>query len=330
MPRVLILGATGYLASRIAQVLLLTGNHTVYGLTRSGSKSAALLAAEVSPIVCPDPASDPKPYLEAIKQHHIDIVIDATSAYGDSVKFLENVADLARRNRSELTNAPRLGYIYISGLWVLGSSPSPVTDLDPVGTPEAVTKPLAIVGWRPDLERRVLASRDVLNVCVIRPAQMFGYASSAWSAALALIKEAVKNRENSIQMPFNPGARVATCHVDDVADAIRCAAERIEGFGSEAYPVFDVVLGQEDLQHILQGFADVLATSDGQGSGNRTTVKLVGENDDVYMQALGSTINASNARAKQILGWSPRRRAMGADIEVYTRAWEVAFGGSRG
>jgi nucleoside-diphosphate-sugar epimerase len=330
MPRVLILGATGYLASRIAQALLVTGNHTVYGLTRSGSKSASLLAAEINPVVCPDPASDPKPYLDAIKQHHIDIVIDATAAYGDSVKFLENVADLSRRHRSDSTSSPRLGYIYISGLWVHGSSPRPVTDLDPVGTPEAATKPLAIVGWRPDVERRVLARRDDLNVCLIRPAQMFGYASSAWSAALAPITDAVNKRERSISLPFNSGARVATCHVDDVADAIRCAVDKIESFGSEAYPVFDILLGQEDLQHILQGFADVLASSDAQGSGNKTTVKLIGENDDVYMQALGSTINASNARAKQILGWSPRRKGMGADIEVYTRAWEVASVGVRG
>jgi uncharacterized protein YbjT (DUF2867 family) len=86
MPRVLVFGATGFLGSAIARSLVLSGSHTVFGLSRSAAKAPALAALEISPIVCANPASDPKPYLDAIKKHRIDIIIDGTAAYGDSCK----------------------------------------------------------------------------------------------------------------------------------------------------------------------------------------------------------------------------------------------------
>ena len=91
MPRVLLFGATGYLGSAIARVLVLSGNHTVYGLSRSASKAPQLAALEVMPIVCAEPAKDAAPYLDAIKKHRIDCVIDATAAYGDSCTALLRV-----------------------------------------------------------------------------------------------------------------------------------------------------------------------------------------------------------------------------------------------
>ena len=99
MPRILLFGATGYLGSAIARSLVLSGNHTVYGLSRSSGKASALAAQEIVPVVCPEPAKDPEPYLAAIKKHGIDIVIDATAAYGDSRTSSFPVFNSFSRNR---------------------------------------------------------------------------------------------------------------------------------------------------------------------------------------------------------------------------------------
>ena len=96
MPRVLLFGATGYLGSAIARSLIASGNHTVYGLSRSSGKASALAAQEIVPVVCPDPANDPEPYLDAIRKYKIDIVVDATAAYGDSRTFLSDPLESRR------------------------------------------------------------------------------------------------------------------------------------------------------------------------------------------------------------------------------------------
>ena len=43
MPTVLVLGATGYLGLPFAQLLLRSGNYTVYGLARSPEKGKSLV-----------------------------------------------------------------------------------------------------------------------------------------------------------------------------------------------------------------------------------------------------------------------------------------------
>jgi nucleoside-diphosphate-sugar epimerase len=331
MPRILVLGATGFLGSAIARALLLSGNHTVYGLSRSAAKSPLLAAQEVTPIVCPDPAKDPQPYLSAIAKYRIDVVIDATAAYGDSLQFLTNIANASRSLLStfasdKITPGPKLGYIYISGAWVHGSSPQHVTDRDPVGVTSAPSPPADLVSWRPALERAALAARDVLDVCVIRPAQMYGYTSAAWYPAFAPIAEAVRAGAPSVQLQFPEHATVSLCHVDDVADAVRCAAEKIELIaGTGVYPIFDIVGSNENLRGLLQEFADVMGSS-----GKRTKVELTGEGDDVYLKALGSTVKYSSARAKQILGWAPRRGELTIGMEVYARAWESSMAAAGG
>ena len=68
---------------------------------------------------------------------------------------------------------------------------------------------------------------------------------------------------------------------------------------------------------ILQGFADEL------GKRGATKVQLKGPADDLYLAAVSSTVKASNARAKQYLGWTPKREMMSSGIDVYTKAWEA-------
>lgn len=80
MPRILILGATGYLGNRIANLLVQTGQHTVYGVARSSEKALQLARDEITPVLCPDPVNNPEQYLCTIRSSSIDIVIDCAQA----------------------------------------------------------------------------------------------------------------------------------------------------------------------------------------------------------------------------------------------------------
>src|SRR5258708_20699256 len=75
MPKILIIGATGYLGQTLALSLLRSGNHSVYGIARSVEKAAGLARLEITPVLCPDLVSYPKPDLDAIQQHNIGVVV---------------------------------------------------------------------------------------------------------------------------------------------------------------------------------------------------------------------------------------------------------------
>ena len=245
------------------------------------------------------------------------------------MSFLQHIAGAAKEAQTKDTAdgvpPPKLGYIYISGLWVHGSSPLSVTDRIGAGLNSSPTPAMDIANWRPGLERATLAMKDVLDVCIIRPAQMYGYGSNAWGAVLGPIAEALQGSKGEVKLPIPEDALIASCHVDDVADAVRLAVEHIENVGSGGaqsgvYPIFDIIAFNESLQSLLQDFADEL--------GKRVAVKvhLTGPADDLYLAALSSTVKASNARAKQYLGWAPKRGAMSAGMDVYAKAWAAANG----
>ena len=80
MPKVLILGATGYVGRHIANLLVQSGQHTVYGVTRTPAKAKQLAKEEIIPIVCPDPVNQPGPYLDIIRSKHVDVVVDVAGA----------------------------------------------------------------------------------------------------------------------------------------------------------------------------------------------------------------------------------------------------------
>ncbi len=177
-----------------------------------------------------------------------------------------------------------------------------------------------MVAWRPALERTVLGAGESLDVCVLRPAQMYGYSSAGFTPVFAPIAKAVKAGEPSVKIEVPSDALVAVCHVDDVAFAVSCAASKIESLGS-VYPIFDITGPSESLASIFQEFADVMGDRSG-----KTKVELTGEGDNVYLKALGSTVKASSARAKMYLGWEVKRNGLAEGMEVFSRAWDAAIG----
>ncbi|KAH7276049.1 hypothetical protein MRS44_005764 [Fusarium solani] len=320
MPKVLILGATGYLGKRLADVLVRSGQHRVYGVARNEAKAQSLAAAEVIPVICPNPVGEPEAYLTAIREHHIDVVVDVAGANQDSAKFLNDVQQIGQERLSKykasgLHTGPKLGFIYCSGTWVHGSSEEPVNDLDVAGQ-SAINKPPALVAWRTDLENSILAASDTLDVAIVRPALIYGRESTIWTPfVLPLLQAARSGSSDIVQIPLRADSKPGLVHVDDVATGFKCAIEKLSLInGGSTYPVFDLVTSQESMQGIFDALAGVWKFNG--------KYELVGSGDNLFAEAMSTTMRGSSDRAKQLLGWEPTRtNGFIADMDVYAAAF---------
>ena len=210
MPRILIIGATGYLGSALASELLKSGNHYVYGLARNSSKATQLAAKEIIPVI--GSVTDSAAYLSLIKTAGIHIVVDTAGANDGSAKILEDLVTAGKERLRE--GGPKLGFVYTSGMWVHGSSYDPISDLDPVGQAGAKSQPPRMVAWRPQLERQILAVREVLDAMILRPAMMYGRESTFWGPFFGPIVEAAKSNAKTVGIPLDPNSMPALAHVE--------------------------------------------------------------------------------------------------------------------
>ena len=121
-------------------------------------------------------------------------------------------------------HAPRLSYIYTSGIVVHGDSrkeivtdTTPLTSLD--GTP---------ISWRPALEKRVLTN-STLNGIVIRPPTVYGRSG----AQTALYFKAA--HDGKVKWFGSANDRMSFVHCDDLADLYVLAAEKAPLVGGQAF-----------------------------------------------------------------------------------------------
>jgi nucleoside-diphosphate-sugar epimerase len=320
MPKVLVIGATGYLGRQVCDALVCSGQHRVYGIARSEAKAKSLAVAEVTPVICPDPINKPATYLEAIRDFNIDIVIDVSGANQDSIHLLENVKAVGQERLDKaksagLTHMPKLGFIYCSGTWVHGSSNKPVNDLDIVGS-GALTQPAPLVAWRVNHENTVLAASKVLDVAVLRPALVYGCESTIWTPFFLPLLQACRNGSpDTLQIPLSVESRPGLVHVSDVATGFKQAVERLSLInGSSIYPVFDLVTSQESMAEIFSRLSSCW--------GFKGRCELVGPGDDSFSEAMGASLRGSSSRAKQLLAWKPSRLSgFVADMDIYADAF---------
>lgn len=320
MVNVLVLGATGYIGQALSQSLVRSGDHRVYGLARTPEKAKDLAKEEVIPIS--GSISDNKELLNAIETYHINVIVDVVGAdLQTSRNLLSEIKKIGTARLDTATKAgsqiPNLGFIYCSGTWVHGSSNEPVSDLTPVDAFNSPTPPAELTSWRPILEREVLASSDVLDVMVVRPALVYGRSHAIWNLFFGPIYTASRDGSNSVSLAGEPDSRPGLVHVDDVASGLHAAIEKLPLIaGTGVYPVFDLVTSQESLGDIMDFAAKTI--------GFKGKIDLVGAGDDLFARAMSTSMNNHSGRAKQILGWEPRKIGFVQGMDVYAKAFMAA------
>lgn len=328
MPHILILGATGTVGNALAQSLVRSGNHTVYGLARSPAKAKSLALQEIIPVL--GSVQEPQGFLKLIDEHpEVSVVVDAAAVYGDSATLLNIIIDAAKKRLAKYKEVgvpagPKLGYVYVSGMWLHGSSHDVVSDQDPfVGTSAAKTAPVNMVSWRPEVERLVLASETQasLDTAIARPACTYGGSSAIWTGPLSTVLKAARTelQPEKVQIQLDPLGTGPLVHVDDVASGIQALIEKLPQLaGTGIYPVFDFMSQIESIKSIMEGAARSL--------GYKGVVELVGRAEgDVVGDALSASVIGESGRAKTLLGWVPAKKGFLHGIDVYAQAWLAGF-----
>ena len=319
MPTVLILGATGYLGLPLAQSLLRSGNYTVYGLARSAAKAKTLTQNEIIPVI--GDVSDPSTFTNLISSVPIDVVIDTTSAYESASTLLDALIAASKSRKAALSKegavGPKLGFVYISGTWAHGDTgDTPVSDTIPPNTSLAKGTPPRAVGWRPAHERAVLAARDVLDVAIVRPAEVYGRTSWLFSTYWSAMLEAAKSGSTQpFQVPANFDSRPAVIHVDDVVSGTHLAIDRIHGLLGD-WPVFDLVAETVLVRDLMEGAK--------KSFGLKGKLEYAGTQDNPFYEAMGLVTNVQSTRAAIVLGWQAKRQNFILQIDTYVKAWAAA------
>jgi hypothetical protein len=175
-----------------------------------------------------------------------------------------------------------------------------VNDLYTVGS-AGDTLPEELVEWRVGMENAVLGAGNVLDVMVLRLALLYGRAGTIWSPFIMPVYRAVLDGSSRVEIPLDARAKPGLVHVDDAAAASFVGAvEKVHLLaGSGVYPVFDLVTSQEGMREIF----DALAMCWGFGG----EVVLKGHGGDLFAKVMSASFRGSSDRARQLLGWEPKR-----------------------
>lgn len=160
---VLVTGATGYVGSAVVDALLAAG-HGISGLTRSEESARKLAAAGASAVT--GDMTGTGSLKSAVGDS--EAVVHAATTHGPEAGEADRTAVGAILEVMEGTGRT---FVYTSGAWVMGTTPTGVALADE----QTPIDPTPMLAWRPAVEREVLgaASRRV-RTFVVRPALVYG------------------------------------------------------------------------------------------------------------------------------------------------------------
>ncbi|RAG85101.1 hypothetical protein DN069_13305 [Streptacidiphilus pinicola] len=279
--RVLVLGASGYVGSAVAEQLTDAG-HQVVELVRPGRSGQAEQAGGRERRIgdLTDPGS-----LTASVTPDIDALVHLASPTGDAATDAAAVDALT----APLRGTGR-AFVYTSGVWVLGATGAATAD------ETAATDPIPIVANRPDIERRVLATgADGVRASVVRP----GIVHGRGGGIPALLVELAR-KHGAPRIVGDEGVRWPAVHVDDLAD------------------LFVKVVGQALAGTVWHGVSEPavpvreLAAAAGQAAGVQAEPEVwplaeaAAELGASFAEALALDQSVSGDAAREQLGWRPQ------------------------
>lgn len=286
--RVLLIGASGYVGSAVAERLTAEG-HEVVALARPGSTRPAVpFERRFGDLKVP--AS-----LTAAVTDDIDGVVHIGTPTGD--ERMDAAAVTALTAAMHGTIRP---FVYTSGVWVLGATGEQSAD------EQAPTNAIPIVGYRPTIEEQVLALTDNgIRATVLRPGIVHGRGGGIPALLVEWARKAGTPRivgDLDVHWPM--------VHIEDLADLYvrvltQAPARTIwHGVAEPAVAIRDLVAEAGRVAGV-SGDVQVWPVEDAaQDLGKQFAEAL----------ALNQSVSAENARTR--LEWAPRQLSAVDDLRV--------------
>ncbi|MFC5182512.1 NAD-dependent epimerase/dehydratase family protein [Actinomadura harenae] len=284
--RVLVIGAGGYAGSALTERLVEAG-HEVVALVRPG-RTGSPGAAEVRQGDLADAAS-----LTAAVSPDVDAVVNAATPSGDAALDAAAVDALTAPLRG--SGRP---FVYTSGVWVLGATGTGTLDED------APTDPIPIVGYRPEIERRVLATAaDGVRATVVRPGIVHGRGGGIPAMLVGWAAE-----DGGPRVVGDPSVRWPMVDVDDLGD-LYAAVLADAPAGTVWHAVAEPAVPVRDL-------AAAAARATGADGAERVWAveDAAMELGEPFAEALALDQSVGAEITRERLGWSPSRPGAVADL----------------
>jgi nucleoside-diphosphate-sugar epimerase len=315
--KILVTGATGYIGGAAAKALHLRG-YEVSGLARSESSAAKLAQAGLTPVM--GDFVDAASLANAVKG--ADVIVSTAS-----IGSLSGNTDTFRKDRDAVR--AMLATLEGSGKTLLFTSGSAVVGVFADGEatetiydenvelplaeavlapPSANVHPMIVAGLRGAMAARIGTEKDVLAASgikgiVMRPGLVYGNAGSYDLPQLIAMA-----RKSGVAPHLGSGrTRQGYVHIDELAELFSLAVERAPK-GAVLHGVVDEVT-QRDL---------AAAVSRMIGGGDKTeryTLEQMFEAVGSVGISLSLNKRLSNARTREVTGWSPTRTDILHDVE---------------
>lgn len=293
--KVFVTGGTGYVGGAVVQAFVRAG-HEVSALSRSEDRDAAVRALGGTPVR--GSLAHLAPLAGRIAEH--DAAVHTAMDYGlgppADAEAIDAMLDGARQAGRPFV------VVYTSGVWVLGTTPSPASEATPT------VRPAQAVAWRPAHERRVLeAVTERLATAVVRPGIVYG---EKRGLVAPWFESAVK--EGRAAYPGPGDQRWALVHRSDLAELYRLVVEK------RARGIFH---GVDGASPTVAEAASAASRAAGKGGAVRAIpIEEARRTMGPMADALAMDQVVVSARAAEV-GWAPRHPPFVTDAPNAFREW---------
>lgn len=294
--KILVIGATGYIGSTVAEKLKENG-HTVFGLGRSESSIAKLNSMGIRPHKgnLKDPASIISLLPEIDALFHIGYVLDDKQTVNEGRSHLTNILKAMEGSNKH--------FIFTSGTGVLLDTEDKIYSEE---TPLKKTTLYTTIARRAVEQEALDSYKNGIHSIVLRPPVVYGRAGS-YLIPKDLIIHALTHKE-SIYIEGTANNMWSTVDVDDLADLYLLCLEKAEP-GSLWHTTDRSGVTTKSIAESVSRLAGL--------NGKTKSVSLAYAQEFFSHWAQFWTLNnqSSANKAKEKLGWKPRRASMLEDIE---------------
>ena len=287
---VLLVGATGYVGSSIAEALKAAG-HTVTGTARSDDAEKKLRDAGLSAVRAD--VTDPDSLREAASK--ADGAIYAVQYQGDNGEAVEGAALRAIGEGLGGSNKP---FVFTSGVWIYGSTGDRVAD------EQSPNNPTPIVSHRPRLEQIVLDSaQHGVRPVIIRPGDVYGKGGGIPAMWVQSAHES-----GAVKFVGDGSSHWPVVHADDLAQLYVLALENA--------PNGAIYNAADTSSFTVREMAE--AASRGAGKDGKTEswpLESARGAFGAFADALVLDLRVDSSKAREELGWQTRTATILDDLE---------------
>ncbi|APR37688.1 NAD-dependent epimerase/dehydratase family protein [Paraburkholderia sp. SOS3] len=287
---IFITGANGFIGGSIAAGLVRAGHH-VTGLIRKPEQAAELERLGIVPVIG---SLDDRALLVAQAQAADAVINAASSDHRGAVEAL--IEGLAGSNKP---------FLHTSGSSIVGDASGGEAGAAAIYREDSLPEPTADKAARVAIDQLVLdAAKRGVRSAVLCNTLIYGHGAIKGSASVQLPRLIRQAQKSGIVRHVGSGGNIwSNVHIDDVVELYRLALDK-----TPAGTFYFVESGEASFREMSTAIADALGLGAPQDWPLEEAKKEWGYEMASY--GLGSNSRVRGTRARELLGWTPKRTSV--------------------